>query len=142
MSIDARFAVVLDGLKTLVEDRSAVNLVHIRALQILLEARMDAADKALVMQSTEYQRRLDILNNEHARLDKMSQLYVRNDIYAKDSERLYTERHEAMVIAERNRTEMDMAEAAARRQVLFTAITVALAVISLLVSVGLSFVHH
>ena len=134
-AVDARFTAALEALKTLVDERAEISRIHITALQTLLEARMNASDTALVMQAGEYQRRLSLLNHEHARLEKMSKTYVRSDIYAKDNERLYTERRDAIAASERNRVEIDLAASAARRQIVLTALTAGLSGIALVVSV-------
>jgi hypothetical protein len=91
--------------------------------------RLEAIDRARDIQAKEYERRLEALNHEHMRLDAMGATYVRSDLYAKDMERLYTERRDQMASAE-----------SARRANLGVAATALLAVIGFIVTISLHFV--
>ncbi len=95
--------------------------------QILI--RLDAIDRAREIQAKEYERRLEGLNHEHMRLDNMGKTYVREDIYAKDMERLYTERRDQMASAE-----------SARRAMLSVAVMALFSIIGFAVTITLHFV--
>lgn len=49
-----------------------------------IRAELAANDKATILKAEEYERRLEILNGEHAVLAKMSETYVPNTIYQID----------------------------------------------------------
>ncbi len=53
-------------------------LAHLREV---MDLRIQAADKALVMQAAEYQRRLDELNHAAQRLTAMQERFVSSDVY-------------------------------------------------------------
>jgi hypothetical protein len=83
-------------------------------LALLLTEKFAARDHALALQHKEYERRLEALNHEHARLHQMSATYVRLDIYEKDMERLYTERREQQAQAEAVRVATQLTTESAR----------------------------
>ena len=58
----------------------------IQALDKEIKARLDAQDKALVIQSKETERRLDILNHEAERLRVMQDTYLPREVFDKIDE--------------------------------------------------------
>lgn len=104
----------------------------------LIGARLDGDDRARVLQAREYERRLEILNGEHSTLSSMRETYVLREVYAKDLERLYTERNETRKAAEEQRLLSDAAKVAAQRNAMVAAMGMVIA----LVGWGITLVFH
>ncbi len=104
----------------------------------LIGARLDGDDRARVLQAGEYERRLEILNGEHSTLSSMRETYVLREVYAKDLERLYTERNETRKAAEEQRLLSDAAKVAAQRNAMVAAMGMVIA----LVGWGITLVFH
>jgi hypothetical protein len=58
----------------------------------IVHGKLDAMVEARDLQAREYERRLELLNGEHRRLDAVQSTYVRNDIYGKDQDELRKDR--------------------------------------------------
>lgn len=112
---------------------------RVEALERLTDAHFEATDKARELQATEYERRLEILNHEHSRLDQVQATYVRDDIYGKDMERLYQERQAQQSQAENFRTAQEIATATNRRTTLLTMVTAAVSLMAVIISIVLHF---
>jgi hypothetical protein len=65
-----------------------VLLVRIDALEKLLDERKEHYDKALHLQATEYERRLDLLNGEAKRLRDIQATYLPREVYEAKMETL------------------------------------------------------
>jgi hypothetical protein len=104
-------------------ERRALELHH------LLLARIEAIEKARDIQAAEYERRLSGLNHEHDRIDAMAQTYVRGDLYAKDMERLYSERRDQLAQAE-----------AARHSNMTTMVMAAVSILGVVITIALHFI--
>jgi hypothetical protein len=112
--------------------------VRLSEFRALVDTWFASRDKALALQADEYERRLDLLNHERTRLDAIGMTYVRNDLYAKDMERIYNERKEQMLATENARAAQELAAMQNRRT---TGLTLFSVVVSVVLSIGLHYMH-
>ena len=81
MSVELNKMDFHDHVMILVDER-------IRALREIVETRLDADDKALVLQNTEYLRRLLDLNHSHEKQVQDRSEFVKQQVYMTDRENL------------------------------------------------------
>ena len=70
------------------QDRLTDLTTRLAVVEHALQLRMEAAEKALQLQATEYGRRLDYLNGEADRLRAMQSTYVPREVWDAEHKRL------------------------------------------------------
>jgi hypothetical protein len=88
---------------------------RVMELQILVFARLDSAETARVIQATEYERRLALLNGEHATLNQMKNDFVQSLGYNKDLDSIRTEMRALRTLIDDNRQTQETAAQTTRR---------------------------
>lgn len=103
--------------------------------------KFDSIDKARGLQALEYERRLEQLNHENTRIAVQGQTFVRNDLYAKDMQRLENQfrdqqalAREAQVAADTAKLAQETANATNRRNTMLAMMTAAISIVAMIVS--------
>jgi hypothetical protein len=98
-----------------------------------------ADQRALDLKGTEIERRLALLNGEHAALATMAQTYVPREVYERDLERLRLDRIAADVESKRARETAEISAKSGRRSMAIAMIGLGSALIGWAITVVLHF---